>query len=99
MPVLEKSRQTVRSRSDWLGWELFSNRAIRQDNWKLLWICKPAGPGEWQLFGIKTDPAELKDLSAAHPKVKARLLGLWDEYVKKNNVIVPNESLLCGSAG
>lgn len=98
-PVLDNSRPTVRTKSDWLGWEIFGNRAIRQDNWKLVWLCKPAGPGDWQLFDLKTDPAELKDLSAARPQVKARMIGLWNEYVKKNNVIIPSESPLCGNAG
>jgi arylsulfatase len=98
-PVLDASRPTVRTKSDWLGWELFGNRAIRQDNWKLLWVCKPAGPGTWQLFDLKSDPAEMKDLSAQNPKTKARMIGLWDQYVKSNNVIIPSESPLCGKAG
>lgn len=98
-PVLDRSRPTVRTPSDWLGWEIFGNRAIRQNNWKLLWLCKPAGPGDWQLFDLKTDPAELNDLSAAKPKVKARMIGLWNEYVKKNNVIPASESPICAKAG
>jgi arylsulfatase len=98
-PVLDNSRPAVRTKSDWLGWEIFGNRAIRQDNWKLVWLCKPAGPGDWQLFDLKTDPAELKDLSAAKPQVKARMIGLWNEYVNKNNVIIPSESPICGKAG
>jgi len=98
-PVLDASRLTVRSKSDWLGWEIFGNRAIRQDNWKLLWLCKPAGPGNWQLFDLKSDPAETTDVSARNPKTKARMLGLWDQYVKTNNVIVPSESPLCGKTG
>jgi len=96
-PVLQSSRASVRAPSDWLGWEIFGNRAIRQGNWKLLWLCKPAGPGAWQLFNIKSDPGELTDLSAAQPKIKARLIGLWNEYVRANNVILPSESPLCGN--
>jgi arylsulfatase A-like enzyme len=95
--VLDSSRPFVRSKSDWLGWEIFGNRAIRQDNWKLLWLCKPAGPGEWQLFDLKSDPAELNDLSKAKPQIKARMIGLWNEYVKNNNVIPASESPLCSS--
>lgn len=98
-PVLDLSRQTVRSKSDWLGWELFGNRAIRQDNWKLLWLCKPAGPGDWQLFDLKSDPAETTDVSARNPKIKVRMLKLWEQYVKDNNVIIPSESPLCGNSG
>ncbi len=96
VPVLNNTRTAVRGPNDALGWEVFGNRAIRQGDWKLLWLCKPAGPNTWQLFNLKTDPAEMKDLSAAQPKIKAQLLRRWDEYAKSNNVILPSESPLCG---
>lgn len=42
----------------------------------------------WQLFNLRTDPAEMKDLSSAYPEKRLALLKLWDEYVKTNNVVV-----------
>ncbi len=98
-PLLADPRGTVRGPSDRLGWEAFGNRAIREGNWKLLRLCRPAGPDEWQLFDLARDPAETNDLSAAEPDVKARLLRHWDEYARVNDVILPSESLLCGKAG
>ena len=44
--------------------------------------------GDWQLFNLRDDPAELNDLSAKYPDKRMALLGLWDEYVKRNGVIV-----------
>lgn len=88
-PLLTGQTQTTRTDADWLGWELFGNRAIRQGDWKLLYLLKAAGgTGDWQLFNLRDDPAELQDLSAQHPEKRTALLELWDEYVKTNGVIV-----------
>jgi arylsulfatase len=94
-PILNNSQATVRAPSDWLGWELFGNRAIRQDNWKLLWLCEPHGAGRWQLYDLSTDPGEMNDLAPAEPKVREQLLRHWDEYAEENNVILPDSSPVC----
>jgi len=88
-PLLAGRQQTTRTDSDWLGWELFGNRAIRQGDWKLLYLLKGAGgTGDWALFNLKDDPAEMHDVSAKYPDKRKALEKLWDEYVKKNGVIV-----------
>jgi arylsulfatase len=46
------------------------------------------GTGDWQLFDLQDDPGEMDDLSAKHPGKREAMLRLWDEYVKKNGVIV-----------
>ena len=97
-PILTGARTTVRGPSDWLGWELFGNRAIRQDNWKLLWLCEPYGTGSWQLYDLKADPAEMNDLASAQPKIREQLVRHWAEYAKENNVILPNSSPVCAKA-
>ena len=94
-PILNNARASVRGHTDWLGWELFGARAIRQDNWKLLWLCEPYGTGRWQLYDLEADPGEMNDLASAHPTVRDRLLLLWDEYVAANNVILPDTSPVC----
>ncbi|AMV32438.1 Arylsulfatase [Pirellula sp. SH-Sr6A] len=88
-PILAGNAPETRSQSDWLGWELFGNRAIRQGDWKLLYLLPAAGgTGEWQLYNLREDPAEMRDLSTVHPEKREALIKLWDEYVKKNHVIV-----------
>jgi arylsulfatase len=68
---------------------LFGNRAIRQGDWKLLYLLKGAGgTGDWELFNLKDDPAEMHDLSTQYPEKRRALLQLWDEYVTRNGVIV-----------
>jgi arylsulfatase len=88
-PIFAGKADATRTDSDWLGWELFGNRAIRQGDWKLLYLMKGAGGiGDWELFNLRDDPAELHDLSVKYPDKRKALLELWNEYVQRNGVIV-----------
>jgi arylsulfatase len=90
MPMLSGKAESIRTDRDYLAWEVFGNRAVRQGDWKLRWQFKPYGKGAWELFNVAKDPGERKDLAAQNPdKVKA-LTALWDEYVQANNVILPS---------
>jgi arylsulfatase A-like enzyme len=90
MPLLAGQTDAVRTDQDYLAWEVFGNRAVRQGEWKLRWQFKPYGKGDWELFNVAKDPAERKNLAAQNPdKVKA-LIAVWDGYVKANNVILPS---------
>ena len=93
--ILGDARRSVRGPADWLGWELFGNKAIRQDRWKLLWLCKPNGPGTWQLYDVDTDPGETRDLARERPAIRDRLLRHWVTYEKANGVIIPDQSPAC----
>jgi arylsulfatase len=90
--MLNGSTQSPRGPSDWLGWELFGNRAIRQGDWKISWHYKPVGTWDWQLFNLAKDPGEQYDLSDKFPRKRKQLIARWDEYVKTNGVIIGNRS-------
>lgn len=92
-PVLAGKTETVRTEEDYLAWELFGNRAVRQGDWKLRWQYKPFGNGDWELFNLATDPAERKDLAAEHPDKVQALIAVWEGYVRTNNVILPSRSV------
>ena len=92
MPLLTGETDSIRSDDDYLAWELFGNRALRQGNWKLRWQFKPFGTGNWELYNLASDPGERVDLSAGQPDKLAAMLGLWDDYVAQNNVILPSRS-------
>jgi arylsulfatase A-like enzyme len=92
VPLLSGATESVRTEKDWLGWELFGNRAIRQGDWKLLNIRESAGgSSEWELFNIKEDAGETRDLSQQEPAKRKALLALWDEYAKANGVILTDD--------
>jgi arylsulfatase A-like enzyme len=88
--TLAGEEESPRSGQDYLAWEVFGNRAVRQGDWKLRWQYKPYGTEQWELFNLAEDVAERRDLASAQPdKVKA-LLALWDDYVRANKVILPS---------
>ena len=58
--------------------------AVRDGDWKYLW--NPDGSRE-ELFNVATDPSELREVSAQHPEVTARLramLRAWYEPLSKD---------------
>ncbi|MGE5814167.1 MAG: arylsulfatase [Acidobacteriota bacterium] len=91
-PMLAGKVDSPRTGQDFLAWELFGNRALRQGDWKLRWQYKPYGKAAWELFNLATDPVERKDLAAENPDKVRALLTLWDGYVKANNVVLPSRS-------
>jgi arylsulfatase len=92
-PMLAGKVDTVRTEKDYLAWEIFGNRAVRQGDWKLRWEWKPYGTGEWELFNLKADPTERNDLAAKEPGKLKAMIALWDEYAKANNVVLPSRSM------
>jgi len=91
--VLAGQAESPRTDQDYLAWELFGNRAVRQGEWKLRWEYEPFGKGTWELFNLTADPAERKDLAAEHPDKLQALVALWDSYVRTNNVVLPSRSV------
>jgi arylsulfatase len=91
-PVLAGKAQDIRSADDWIGWELFGNRAVRQGDCKALSLLKAAGgTGEWQLYNLKDDPTETRDLAASQPAKLTEMTRLWDLYAKQNGVILTGD--------
>ena len=90
--MLKGETQSPRGPNDWLGWELFGNRAIRQGDWKISSLYQPFGTGDWQLYNLAEDPGEQNDLSDNRPDKRKELIALWEEYEKTNGVIIGNRS-------
>jgi arylsulfatase len=91
--VLAGQAESPRTDQDYLAWEIFGNRALRQGDWKIRWEYKSIGKGDWELFNLATDPSERKDLAAQRPDKVKELVALWDGYVKANNVILPSRTM------
>lgn len=91
--VLAGEADSPRSDKDYLGWEVFGNRAVRQGDWKLRWQFEPLGKGDWELFNVTADPAERHDVAADNPGKLKEMIALWERYTKENNVILPSRSV------
>jgi arylsulfatase A-like enzyme len=87
-PLLRGETETAHAANELFGWEIFGQRALRKDNWKITWITPPRGPGRWQLFDLTEDPGELHDLSAAHLDKFQELIRGWDDYVQVNGLVL-----------
>jgi len=88
--MLAGRAESPRTERDYLAWEIFGNRAVRQGEWKLRWQFKPYGTGEWELYNVATDPGERMNVAAQNPEKVQALLAVWDGYAKANNVILPS---------
>jgi len=91
--VLTGKSESPRTDQDYMAWEIFGNRALIQGDWKIRWVYKPIGKGDWELFNLANDPGERKDLAKENLEKLNALLKLWDNYVKENNVIIPSRSI------
>jgi arylsulfatase len=92
VPLLAGSTDSLRGESDWVGWELFGNRAVRQGDWKILNLLRATGgSGDWQLYNLKNDPGETRDLAKQNPKKLRELVVLWNRYAKQNGLILTGD--------
>lgn len=77
LPILHgKKRAGHRS----MAWELYGNRAVRQGDWKLVW---GANVKQWELYNLKTDRTETRDLAAKHPRRVASMARDWETWQKR----------------
>ncbi len=92
LPLLTGEAEAIRSDQDYLAWEIFGNRALRQGDWKIRWQWKPFGTGDWELYDLAADPGERSNLASQKPDKVTAMLELWGQYVLANNVIIPSRS-------
>lgn len=92
LAVINGSADTPYTGADEVGYELFGLKAYFDGDWKVLWMPEPAGKGDWELFNLKSDPAELNDLSKQHPEKRQELIAKWHDYKEVNGVLdVPSK--------
>ena len=88
--VLELFKGTVETpyaEASQVGYELFGLKAYFSGEWKILLMQEPFGKGDWELYNIKDDPAEMNDLSDEHPEKLKELVALWEQYKKDNDIL------------
>jgi arylsulfatase len=92
VPLLAGEFRAREGPHEWLGFELGGQRALRRGAWKLVLMPVPFGSGDWCLYRIDRDPAELYDRAAERAERKRELVALWEQYARENGVSIANGS-------
>ncbi len=71
-----------------------SGGAIRDGDWKLIEYFDPARPEKFELFDLKTDPSEKKDLALSEPKRVKELHRKLVSWRERTGARIPSRPLL-----
>jgi len=90
LSVFKNSAATAK-RDQPIYWQWAKGKAVRTGDWKLV-----AEGSKWQLFNLKEDPAETKDLTRLHPEKAAEMRKMYEAWytstpVGANGGIAPSE--------
>jgi len=66
-----------------LFWEHLGKKAVRRGDWKAVGSKK----GPWELYDLKNDPTETKNLAKKNPEIIAELKSLWQAWAERSNVL------------
>jgi arylsulfatase len=91
--VLSGKASIVHKNNTAASWEMFGMRAVRQGDYKLLWLVEPFGPDDWQLYNLAIDPGETIDLSTKMPDLRSDMIEIWNRYAQETGVILPSKNL------
>jgi len=67
-----------------LFWEHEGNRALRIGHWKL--VAKGSS-GPWELYNLKDDRTEMKDLSQTQPARVRDMVATWDSWAERTHAV------------
>ena len=88
LPYLQGKAGQVHEDSQAIGFELFGNRALVVDNWKITLInLGMYGPGRWHLYNLRQDPAEQYPLEYEHPEFFKEMMRAYNAYEKLNGIV------------
>ena len=81
--VLSDKKSSVRDDKSGFGVESLENKAYIKGDWKIRFLMPPFGDGKnWQLFNLKEDPREQRNLAEQNPDKLNEMLSGWTEYTQ-----------------
>jgi arylsulfatase A-like enzyme len=87
LPLITGETAEIHTEDDYMGWELFGHRSVRQGDWKIVWDRAAGDNAKWLLFNLTNDISEQNDLSIERPDKLTEMIALWDRYEEDNGVI------------
>jgi len=82
-PKLNKPRTIVT--------ELFGKVSVINEQWIMVGDVLNS-ESNWKLFNAKSDVSATQDVSKNNQEVMSKLVAVWKQYKKDNNVIIPNQT-------
>jgi len=64
-----------------------------KENWKAELLEKPFGTEAWELYDLDQDPGELFDLADSKPEKLKELIGDWEKYALRYEVVLPDKEI------
>jgi len=92
LPLWSGAQPATRGPDDWIGFELYGDRALRRGSWKIVQMPRPLGTGSWRLYRLDRDPAELYDRAVRDPRRLAELVSLWEQYARAHDVDLESDA-------
>ena len=80
VPTFEGKPRSARGN---LYWHWSTNKAVRQDDWKLAWDKHEK---RWELYDLSVDRTEAHDLAFDHPELVDSLARQWESWAKMTGV-------------
>ena len=96
MQVVNGNSISPRTDNEYVAVELWNGKSLRKGDWKIVNVPEPVGTNEWQLYNLKSDPGERKDLAKSNPDKLKEMLADWNDYVKANNIVPANRTIYDG---
>ena len=87
MPMLTGAAPAVRAADAPLGYELSGNAVVWKGDLKLVRNLPPYGDGGWELYDIRNDPGETRDLAGAMPAAFAAMQADYAAWAKREGVL------------
>ncbi len=86
-PVLAGAVPGAYGPEDTFGIEVSGNAALFRDRYKIVRNMPPVGDGQWRLYDLLADPAEVNDLATVQPTVFESMLAGYDTYAATSGVL------------
>jgi len=90
LPMLTGEVSEIHDDSEFMGWELYGHRGVRQGDWKIVWDAAEGDAARWHLYNLANDISEQHDLALELPDRLNQMVQLWDRYAEENGVIYVN---------
>ena len=87
VPVLTGQADEVYGAKDAVGIEVATNAALYKGDWKLQKMPPPSGDGQWRLYNLDEDLAEIHDVQHNYPDIFAELKSDYAAYAEEVGIV------------